>query len=651
MSVYHPKGGYAGTMLEVDLSAGRLQQRPLDERLVRDYVGGRGWTSRTLWDEVGPETDPLGEEAILMFVNSAFAGTPIPMSGRLTIAAKSPLTGILGDSNVGGHFGAYLKFAGFDAIIVRGISPEPVWLWIDNGRAELRPANHLWGKGVYEVDERLKEEVGDPYVKTAVIGQAGEKLVRYAAIMVDKGAAAGRTGVGTVMGSKRLKAIGVRGNQDVRIVDPARFFQLVQEAHHLADGDPQTTDGRMHGTHRLVSLFDGIGDLPSYNYRQGTFEGTDNIRAEALREGGYLKRGRACYACNYYCHRSSSVESGKYAGTWVGGPEFENVKGFGSLCGNDDLEAVLYFNQLANDYGVDTISLSHCLAFCMDAYDLGLLTTGDLDGIAMQWGDTEAMEAMIDQIVFRRGIGDLLAEGLVRAAGEIGRGTEELVVHFKGMEDSSTDKRNDMLIGLWGLTSTRGADHLRACTSHFPNVPLDEAEELFGTKQAINPSRPDGKGPLIKFNEDRVTTFDAMGICKFWWWWSSRWENVNERIRVSAEAYTALTGLEADPDWWARAGDRIYNVERAFNCREGVRKADDVRVPQKFQTPMPSGPNEGKSLSPDIVETLMSDYYRARGWDGEGVPTRETLESLDLHDVAEELERVVHHTDQQEVPA
>jgi aldehyde:ferredoxin oxidoreductase len=645
MGVYTPTGGYAGKILEVNLSTGKIEYQPLDERLVYDYVGGRGWTSRSLWDEVGPQTDPLGEEAILMMVNSPFAGTPIPMSGRLHVVAKSPLSGILGDSNVGGHFGAYLKFAGFDAIMLRGISSEPVWLWIDNGRAELRPAEHLWGKGVYEVDELLKQEAGDPYIKTAVIGPAGENLVRYSAIIIDKGAAAGRTGVGTVMGSKRLKAIAVRGNQDVRVVDPRRFFELVQEAHHLADGDPQTTDGRMHGTHRLVALFDGIGDLPAYNYRQGTFEGTPKIRAEALREGGYLKRGRACYACNYYCHRSSSVTNGKYAGTWVGGPEFENVKGFGSLCGNDDLEAILYFNQMANDYGLDTISLTHSLAFCMDAYDLKLLSKNELDGIDMTWGNTDAMEAMINQITFRRGIGDLLAEGVRRATAEIGRQSEDLVVHFKGVEDSSTDKRNDMLIGLWGLTSSRGADHLRACTSHFPNIPLDVAEQLFGTKQAINPRRPDGKGALIKFNEDRVTTFDAMGICKFWWWWSSRWENVNDRIRVSAEAYAALTGLEADPEWWAETGDRIYNVESAFNCREGIRKADDLHIPKKFRTPMESGPNEGKALTPEIVDTLMTDYYRARGWDEDGIPTRARLESLGLSDVADELEQVVEQAD------
>lgn len=640
MGTYYPEGGYAGKILEVNLSTAKIEYLPLDERLVQDYVGGRGWTSRTLWDEVGPDTDPLGEDAILMFVNSPFAGTPIPMSGRMHVAAKSPLSGILGDSNVGGHFGAYLKFAGFDAVLLRGISSEPVWLWIDNGRAELRPANHLWGKGVYEVDEMLKQEVGDPHVKTAIIGQAGEKLVRYAAIMIDRGAAAGRMGVGTVMGSKRLKAIATRGHQDVNIVDPRRFFDLVQQAHHLADGDPQTTDGRMHGTHRLVALFDGVGDLPSFNYRQGTFDGTANIRAEALREGGYLKRGRACYACNYYCHRSSSVDSGQYKGTWVGGPEFENVKGFGSLCGNGDLEAVLYFNQMANDYGFDTISLSHSLAFCMDAYDLGVLSKSDLDGIEMTWGNTEAMEAMINQIVTRQGIGDVLAEGLRRATAEIGRDSEDLVVLFQGVEDSSTDKRNDLLVGLWGLTSTRGADHLRACTSHFPNIPLDIAEQLFGTKQAINPKRVDGKGELIKFNEDRVTTFDAMGICKFWWWWSSRWENVNDRIRVSAEAYHALTGLDADPEWWSETGDRIYNVERAFNCREGVRKADDLRIPKKFRTPMESGPLKGRALTPEIADTLMSDYYVARGWDEDGVPTRAKLEAVGLADIADSLEAI-----------
>ncbi len=641
MSADSLRGGYAGKILEVDLSNGTIRHQPPPDSLVRDYVGGRGWTSRTLWDEVGAETDPLGPDAVLIMVNGPFSGTPIPMSGRFHIAAKSPLTGILGDSNVGGHFGASLKFAGLDAILLRGISPEPVWLWIDNGRAELRPAKQLWGKGVYAVDELLKQEVADPYIKTAIIGQAGENLVRYAAIIVDKSCAAGRTGVGAVMGSKRLKAIAVRGDQDVHVAQPERFFELVQQAHHLAEGDPQTKDGRIHGTHRLLAIFDGVGDLPTRNYRQGSFEGTPKIRAEALRDGGYLKRARACHACNYYCHRVSAVDQGPYAGTWVGGPEFENVKSLGSLCGNDDLASILHFNQMANDYGIDTISLGHALAFCMDAYDRGLSTKSDLDGIEMTWGNTDAMEKMIHAIALRRGIGDVLAEGLRRAALEIGHGTEDLVVDFKGMEDSSTDKRNDMLVGLWGLTGTRGGDHLRACISHFPNIPLDVAETLFGTKQAINPRRTDGKGALIRFNEDRVATFDAMGICKFWWWWSSRWENVNERVRVSAEAYQALTGLEADTTWWAQTGERIYNVERAFLCREGIRKRDDVRIPKKFAEPMASGNSQGKALTSDIVETLMTDYYRARGWDEQGIPTPEKLESLGLGDVAIGLHRAL----------
>ncbi len=641
MGTSSPGGGYAGKILEVNLSHGTIENKPLPEKLVRDYVGGRGWTSRTLWDEVGLETDPLGPDAVLIMANSAFMGTPIPMSGRFHIAAKSPLTGILGDSNVGGHFGASLKFAGFDAILLRGISPDPVWLWIDNGRVELRPARHLWGKGVYQVDELLRQEVGDPYIRTAVIGQAGENLVRYAAIIVEKTCAAGRTGVGAVMGSKRLKAIAVRGDQDVQVAQPERFFQLVQQAHHLADGDPQTKDGRINGTHRLLAIFDGIGDLPSYNYRQGTFEGTPNIRAEALRQGGYLKRARACHACNYYCHRTCGVDQGPYADTWVGGPEFENVKSLGSLCGNGNLESILHFNQMANDYGIDTISLGHALAFCMDAFEHGILSKDDLDGIEMTWGNTDAMEKMIHQIAMRRGVGDLLAEGLRRATGEMGRGTEDLIVGFKGLEDSSTDKRNDMLIGLWGLTGTRGGDHLRACMSHFSNIPLDVAETMFGTKQAVNPRRTDGKGPLIKFNEDHVATFDAMGICKFWWWWSSSWGNIKDRVRVSAEAYQALTGLEADVDWWARTGERIYNVERAFLCRMGIRRQDDVRIPKKFAEPMASGPNQGKALKSDVVEILMTDYYRARGWDEQGIPTRSRLESLGLGDVASELDGLV----------
>jgi aldehyde:ferredoxin oxidoreductase len=634
------KGGYAGRILRVDLSEGNAVPEPVSPHLVRDYVGGRGWTSRMLWDEVDADTDPFGDDALLIFSNGAFSGTPVPMSGRMTVAAKSPLTGILGDSNVGGHFGAYLKLAGYDAMVMKGKSPDPVWIWIDNGKVEIRSAKDLWGKGVYEVEELIKQETNDPFVKTAIIGQGGENLVRFASVIVDRGAAAGRTGVGAVMGSKRLKAIAVRGHHDVPVHQPDRFLELVKLAHRLAEGDPQTADGRIKGTHRLLALFDGVGDLPSYNYRRGTFEGTARIRAEAMREGGFLKRGRGCFSCNYYCHRSSSIDDGQHGGTWVGGPEFENVKSLGSLCGCDDLSAVLYFNKMANDYGVDTITLGHCLAFCMDAFDLGLLSKGELNDLEMGWGDVASMEAMIGHIVFREGIGDVLAEGLRRASLQIGRGTEDLVVDFKGLEDSSTDKRNDLICGLWGLTGTRGGDHLRACTTHFPNVPLDVAAELFGTKQAVNPLSFEGKGPLIKYNEDQVTTFDAMGICKFWWWWSSAWDNLMERIRVSAEAYVALTGLDADADWWLQTGERIYNVERAFNCRQGIRRRDDVRIPKKYQEPMKDGPKAGRALTMEVANQLMDGYYAARGWDDEGIPARAKLEELGLEDVAQSLEAV-----------
>ena len=633
-------GGYAGKILRINLSSGDITHEPINESLIRDFTGGRGWTSRTLWQEVGPETDPLGEDAVLMYAVGPFCGTHHPMSGRMTIAAKSPITGILGDSNVGGHFGAYLKMAGFDALIINGSSNDPVWIWIDNGEVKLRSADHLWGKGVYEVEEMLKDEVGDPFIKTAIIGQGGENLIRFAAVIVDKGAAAGRTGVGAVMGSKRLKAIAVRGCKDLNVADPERFSKLIWEAHRLTDGDPQTLDGRVQGTHRLLALFNGVGDLSSYNYRQGTFEGADKIRAEAMREKGYLKRGRSCFSCSYYCHRSSSIDDDRYGKTWIGGPEFENVKSLGSLCGCDDLAAILYFNKMANDYGIDTITLGNTLAFCMDAYDLGLISKDEL-GVDMTWGNTDAMEKMIKHITFREGIGDILAEGLLRASEKIGSGTEDLVVHFKGLEDSSTDKRNDLICGLWGLTSTRGADHLRACTSHFPNVPLDEAEKLFGTKQAVNPQSHEGKGPLIKFNEDRVTTSDALGICKFWWWWSSRWENLNERIRVAGEAYSALTGIEVDSKWWAFTGERIYNLERAFNCREGIRKKDDVRIPKKYQTAMKSGPMKGKRMTPETTERLMADYYKARGWNDDGIPTRSKLEGIGLSDVADAMDKLV----------
>lgn len=636
-----PRGGYVGQILEVDLSGGQLQAKPLPPSWVRDFVGGRGFTSWLLWKDLAADTDPLGSESIIVLATAPLTGTAFPMSGRMVIAARSPATGLIGDSNAGSHFAPEMKQAGFDLILIRGQSPKPVYLWINNGRAELRDASHLWGKGVYESDQILRRELRDATIETAIIGPAGENLVKSACVMISRLSTAGRTGIGAVMGSKRLKAVAVKGNRDIPIAHPERLLRKTKEMLELLMPDPQIEEGRMNGTHFLLSYFNVLGDLPTLNYRLGQFEGCDQISAQALRERGRLYRVMGCYSCPVHCHRYSLIEEGEYAGTYLKGPEFLSAVALGSQSGNADLDLMLYCNMLCNDLGIDTLSMGNFISFSMECYEHGILTKADFDGLEPTWGNKEAMIGLINLSVNRQGIGDLFAEGLRAAVEKIGHGAEEFAMEIKGLEEDSTDKRYDYLAGLWGFTGTRGADHLRAACSHFPQFPKEVVYQLFGTEKAIDPQSTDGKGPLVKYHEDRATTADLVGMCKFFIWWSCSWENLQARIRCATEAYAALTGFQLGEGWWNAVGERVFNLERAFNVRQGLRKGDDLRVPPRYLTPMPEGPAKGRAIKMETLAALMEQYYGARGWEVEsGIPTGERLRALGLEGVAEAMDAV-----------
>jgi aldehyde:ferredoxin oxidoreductase len=635
------QGGYVGRVLEVDLTAGQVATTPLDPTWVQRFVGGRGFTSWLLWENIEADGDPLGSENIVSFATAPLTGTPFPMSGRMVIAAHSPSTGLIGDANAGGRFGVELKQAGFDVILVRGKSAQPVYLWIHDGRVELREAGHLWGRGVYESDRLLRQELRDEKIETAVIGPAGENLVKGACVMISKLSTAGRTGIGAVMGSKGLKAVVVKGHQDISVAHPERLLAVTREMMELLTVDPQIQQARRDGTHFLLSFFNSIGDLPTLNYRLTQFEGTDQISAQALRDRGRLHRSMGCFSCATHCHRYSLITEGEYAGTYLKGPEFENAVALGSQSGNADLDLMLYCNMLCNDLGLDTLSMGNYISFSMECFEQGILTKEDFGGLEPTWGDKEAMVGLINMTAHRQGIGDLLAEGLRDAAAEIGHGAQNLAMEVKGLEECSTDKRFDYLAGLWGFTGSRGADHLRAVCSHFPNFPEDVAQRIFGTEKALDPQSTEGKGTLVKYHEDRATTADLVGMCKFFIWWSSTWDNLEARIRCSSEAYAATTGFQVEEGWWNNVGERVYNLERAFNVRQGLRREDELRVPPRYLTPVPEGPAAGRVMNLDTLGGLMDQYYRARGWDGRsGIPKAKKLENLGLADVSQALDKL-----------
>ena len=432
------RGGYAGHILRIDLTSGAIKREPLDEALALAYIGGRGFTSRLQYDLIAPGANPLGPENVVIIAPGPLTGTSAPSSGRFTLGGRSPLTGILGDANSGGVWGAVLKRAGYDLIIIHGQSPRPVYLAIQDDRVELRDARHLWGQDTHETQRILKDELGKG-ASVAGIGQAGENLVRFAGLIADGEHAAARTGLGAVLGSKRLKAIAVRGSRAVPLCDAAKFADLSAALTELLKTDKRSgQELKEYGTTALVDHHSAIGMMGTRNWQSGVFEGKEKIDGDALNRQ-YLVRATGCYRCPCLCDRYSRVNEGEFAGTEVGGPEYSTIVSFGPNCGNDNLASILKANELCNLYGLDTIEAGNMIAYAMELYQRGIITQAETDGLDLSWGNYHSILTLVDRIAFRQGFGDLLADGIVSAYQEIGRNAERYAVHVKGMTPPPPD--------------------------------------------------------------------------------------------------------------------------------------------------------------------------------------------------------------------
>ncbi len=632
-------GGYAGRYLEVDLTSGRWVVRELPGRWAVEYIGGTGFAARYLWDHVGPGVDPLSPENVLVVATGPATGSAAPMSGRFVIASKAPLTGIWGESHAGGHFGPALKFAGYDLVAVTGRSESPVYLWIDDDSVEIRDASDLWGKTTTETFSAIREELGDPEVQAAVIGPAGERLVRFANVMADTCDAAGRTGMGAVMGSKNLKAVAVRGS---RGVEPAsdEFYDVVNGLYEKATRGEWSRIAdetiRGYGTPYLIDVMTQIGRLPTKNHYTGLFDRAEDINATALER--YRISKKSCFNCFLQCKYVHYVPSGRYAGTLTCGPEYEALVALGSNVMVGNLEAILHYNRLCNDYGMDVITAGKIVSWLMEIYERGLVSEDDLGGIRPVWGDEEVVETLIHAMARREGIGDLLAEGGLRAAKKIGRGTERYLIHVKGLEASAQDGRSHKSIGLAHAVNVRGADHLRGlCTYDELPWAVKYAYERFGEEEArkmVVDDRldPRGKGYLTWLTENFYSVVDSIITCKYGTMWPMiyYYDDFAPMLRT-------LTGLEelGDERRLRIAGERIYMLRRAFNAREGVGRSQDTLNPRFTEEPMPEGPGRGQVVELDV---MLPEYYEYRGLDLEtGWPKREKLIQLGLGDVAEEL--------------
>jgi aldehyde:ferredoxin oxidoreductase len=633
-----PYFGYAGKYLRVNLTSGEIQSLQLPIEWAQNYLGGNGMGTKILWDEVPPQVDPLGPENKLILATGVLAGGPMPNVGRVEFIAKSPLTGIYGDSNAGGHLAPELKYAGYDLVIIEGRSEKPVYLLIRDEKIELRDASHLWGLGGYHTEQIIQRENRDPEIKTAVIGPAGENLVRYASIMVTYSRHAARSGMGTVMGSKNLKAIAVRGKRGIQLADPAGLRDLAFRMHQLLQKNEFFNSVHSFGTAGLVSLMHPMGRFPTKNFQYGSFEGFDAISGETLREDHFV-HDTACFVCPICCDKIYSVEKGEFAGTQAYSVEYETLNSLGAGILNRDLSSVLKGNQICDDLGLDTISAGRAISFTMELVEKGILSPEECEGLDLSWGNYHAMLALLERIAHRQGyLGNLLAEGAPRAAVLIGRNSERYAMHVKGQDISAQDGRAQQSMGLSHVTSSRGADHLKA----FPTIDEtgypSEAVRRYGEQympELVDPLATRYKAMLVVDGEDYGAVVDSSGNCK------SGGTFVMAEIywQEQAEAIRLMTGMEMDAGRLKVAGERIYNLQRCYNGLHGINRADDV-LPWRFtRVPSPSGNAQGHVCHLDV---MLPEYYQLRGWDPDsGLPTRETLARLGLSSEGDRLEKAV----------
>ncbi|MBW1888645.1 MAG: aldehyde ferredoxin oxidoreductase family protein, partial [Deltaproteobacteria bacterium] len=627
--------GWAGAILRVNLSTRTIKTEPLDEMLKLNYLGGRGINSRILYNAVKPGTDPLGPANMLIFGVSPFTGTGLIQSGRCHATAKSPLTGILGDSNVGGHFGPELKWAGYDNIILEGKADRPVYLWIDNDKVELREASGLWGKTISETYQMIWDDLGDRRIRITAIGPAGENLVRYASIINDYGSAFGKTGTGAVMGSKNLKAIAIRGTRGIRVAKPDVFKELAGDLIRRIKENESYPVLSKYGTSIYLPYYDELGKSVARNGQQiGGIEYINNFSMENMER--YQTRNVACFGCPIHCKREFEVKKGQFAGLKGHGSEFCILSSHGPACGNSDLASIFKINNICNEYGICGDTSGMVLAVAFEWYQNGLITAEDTGGIELEWGNYDAQIEMLYKIINREGLGDILADGSVAAAKKIGKEAEKYINDAKGGDLDAVDLRSSRGCALSEAVSSRGGDPQRGWPSAemIPMMTPEEAKKRFGTEKAIDPDSYEGKGSTVNYYSSLCTLCDVLGVCKFHTEWLANPMGINDMAKL----FSAVTGVEMDEKGLFEVAARVNNVERAFLVREGIRRKDDTIHGRMMEEPVPSGPHKGKRLDKKRFANMLDDFYEIVGWDkNTGIPKRSTLESLGLKDVADDL--------------
>ena len=607
------KGGFFGKILRVNLSKKKVTTSALPDEFIKDYLGGRGVGARILYEENPPRVDPYSPENRFILFTSPIMGTSAPCCVKYSLITKSPISGTILMSLAGGFFGPALKRTGYDGMIIWGRAKEPVYLKIVDQEVEILDARDLWGKDTLETQEILQSKMKTREAKVACIGPAGENLVRYASIFSESHAC-GRGGGGAVMGAKNLKAIVVQGTQKVPLADEGAFEGYIKNTILTKfRGSEKAKKFGAYGTPGVLAIVNTQGILPTRNYQQGTFEGAAAIDGEAVKQAAI--RHESCFRCPVACRSYTRVESGEYAGSETEGPEYETLFSFGSNLGNANLGSIIAANKLCTRYGLDTISTGNVLGFAMELFERGILSPKDTAGIELRFGNHQILGPMIQKIAFREGLGNIFAEGVKRAAEKIGKGAEDYGMEVKGLEMSGYDPRGAKGMGIAYSTAPRGGCHQRGLV----------VQETFGLPPFVDRFTNEGKGALVKSKQDEVAVQDALGFCVF----VSRGDPMG--IPEFAEMFSRATGIPATEDDLLQAGERIWNIERLYNLREGFTRKDDY-LPKRFlEQPMAEGPTKGHVVE---LDKLLKDYYQQRGWDEMGKVTPEKLEELGLKDLA-----------------
>ena len=600
-------------VLRVNLTTGNCTTEPLNMQWAQDYLGERGLATKYLWEGMNPRADAMSPENMLIFATGPLTGTMASTSGRFAVVTKGPLTNAIACSNSGGKFGASLKYAGYDLLILEGRSPTPVYLHIVDDEVTLHSADDLWGKTVWETDAEIHEKHNDPQLKIAAIGVSGEQGVRYACVVNDLHRAAGRSGVGAVMGSKNLKAIAVHGTKGVSVEDMPRFMTTVKNAWKKLEHDEGRKELTELGTNAMIDTMQAFGGLPTRNFQEVQFEGTDKINPEAMvtpNANGHtnLLTNKACFGCTIACGRVAHIDQNHFTIVnrkeyWhaSGGLEYETAFAFGPVCGVDDIDALTFAGYMMNEHGMDPISFGVTLAAAMELYERGIITDEDTDGVPLNFGNAEALTIMAEKTGKAEGFGKQLGLGAKRLCEKYGH--PELAMVVKGQEFAGYDSRALPGMGLGYATSNRGACHLK--------------HDVFA--EDMEDQSAQGKAQPCKTSQDAIATIDSTGLCLFT---SGAWDlsDYAEQLDAACEGNWTVQKLED-------VGERIWNLERQFNLAAGLSKADDTLPPRLLNDPAPSGTAKGRVCE---LDTMLTEYYELRGWNDQGVPTAETLQRLNL---------------------